>query len=146
MKYLRSYNIKKSRNGVPKCLHQDIIDMLQIQTKTLVGTELIRTTNTIMRSFGWKVIQCTSNEKESKAIMDTFKNTTSNKDIIIMAHLHDEYGITNHYIAMTQNMICDSNFSKFMELNYNNLNLSCGSDDQSRTFCNFENVIKYEQL
>ena len=146
LKYLRSYNIKKSRNGVPKCLHQDIIDMLQKETKTLVGTALIRTTNTIMRNFGWKVILYTTIQNECKAIMDAFKSPSTNKDIIIMAHLHNEYGITNHYIAMTQNMICDSNFSRFMELNYNNLNLSCGSDDQNRTFCNFDNVIKYEQL
>lgn len=144
MTYLRSVYTKKRKN-VPRYLRQDIFSTLIKKTVKLVGKDIIATTNILMQQFGWEIKLLPSVPTKPMSIVDEFKRLCE-KDVIIMGHLIDEYGVTNHYVAMTCNMICDSNFSRLMELNYSNLCLSCGSDEETRTFCTFENVIIYKGL
>ena len=48
-------------------------------------------------------------------------------DQIIMANLRDNDGATNHYVAICDDYIFDSNFVRALPLNEENLRICCGS-------------------
>ena len=64
-------------------------------------------------------------------------------DQIIMVNLIDNDGITNHFVAICDKYIFDSNFIRALPLNIDNLSICCGSKTDRKIFQGFGTTIIY---
>ena len=64
-------------------------------------------------------------------------------DQIIMVNLIDNDGITNHFVAICNKYIFDSNFIKALPLSVDNLSICCGSKTERKIFQGFGTTIVY---
>ena len=137
------------RNTIEKYRKKQLINAEKALAKTikkLVGKELIQRTNFTMGENYWDVLSFNALSKRkdiysSTILQDLFDYREG--DQIIMANLRDNDGATNHYVAICDDYIFDSNFVRALPLNEENLSICCGSKYKKKIFQGFGNLLVY---
>ena len=122
----------------------DVEQAIKQNTVSLVGTDLIKKTNHLMGINHWHVHCYKEFSKKRKRDNMVLAFIDYNEgDQIIMVNLIDNDGITNHFVAICDAYIFDSNFIKALPLSVDNLSICCGSKTERKIFQGFGTTIVY---
>ena len=144
--YLKKKSQKKSnKKSLPNYL-MNVEKLIKENTVSLGGKSLIKRTNDLMTRNHWQVQSYNMNSKKRKRddtsmILDLMNYNEG--DQIMLVNLIDNDGVTNHYVAICDEYIFDSNFERALPLNIANLSICCGSKIQKKIFQGFGTVLDY---
>ena len=144
--YLKKKSQKKSnKKSLPNYL-MNVEKVIKENTVSLGGKSLIKRTNDLMTRNHWQVQSYNMNSKKRKRddtsmILDLMNYNEG--DQIMLVNLIDNDGVTNHYVAICDEYIFDSNFERALPLNIANLSICCGSKIQKKIFQGFGTVLDY---
>ena len=84
---------------------------------------------------------CSKKRKRDDMVLDLISYNEG--DQIIMVNLIDNDGVTNHFVAICDEYIFDSNFIRALPLSVANLSICCGSKREMKIFQGFGTTIVY---